>query len=106
LNYHIKDNSFDLVLCTEVLEHLESPEKALKELVRSFQKIFGDFGSQRAVFSCCSISQRQKTGRALVTTLEHINHWTVFGFPQFVKKKRQSSHFGKKDFPSPGPCCF
>src|SRR6266576_596786 len=29
-----KDNAFDLVLCTEVLEHLEEPEKALKELIR------------------------------------------------------------------------
>jgi len=34
--YHLPyfDNSFDLVVCSEVLEHLEYPEKALEELKR------------------------------------------------------------------------
>src|SRR3989338_6678078 len=29
-----KDNSFDLIICTEVLEHLEYPIRALKEMLR------------------------------------------------------------------------
>lgn len=33
-----EDNSFDTVVCSEVLEHLEDPEKALKELVRVTRK--------------------------------------------------------------------
>ncbi len=33
-----EDNSFDTVVCLEVLEHLEDPEKALKELVRVARK--------------------------------------------------------------------
>jgi ubiquinone/menaquinone biosynthesis C-methylase UbiE len=32
------DNSFDTVTCMEVLEHLEEPEKSLKELVRISRK--------------------------------------------------------------------
>lgn len=30
----IKDNQFDYVLCSEVLEHLDSPEKAFQEIAR------------------------------------------------------------------------
>lgn len=34
-----KDNSFDMVLCSEVLEHLDSPLKAIKELARASKKV-------------------------------------------------------------------
>ena len=34
-----KDNSFDVVLCSEVLEHLDSPLKAIKELARASKKV-------------------------------------------------------------------
>jgi len=34
-----KDNSFDIVLCSEVLEHLDSPLKAIKELARASKKV-------------------------------------------------------------------
>ena len=30
----VPDNSFDFILCSEVLEHVESPEKAMSELCR------------------------------------------------------------------------
>ena len=33
-NVWIHDNSYDVVICSEVLEHVEDPEIALKELVR------------------------------------------------------------------------
>jgi ubiquinone/menaquinone biosynthesis C-methylase UbiE len=35
---NFEDNSFDTVVCLEVLEHLEDPESALKELVRVSRK--------------------------------------------------------------------
>lgn len=37
-NTPFKDNSFDLVVCSEVLEHLEKPEQALAELSRISKK--------------------------------------------------------------------
>jgi len=33
------DNSFDIVLCSEVLEHLDSPLKTVKELARASKKV-------------------------------------------------------------------
>ena len=33
-NIPVEDNSFDYILCTEVLEHIFDPEKATKELIR------------------------------------------------------------------------
>ena len=38
--YHLpyKDNTFDMLVCTEVLEHLTFPEKAVKELARVAKK--------------------------------------------------------------------
>ena len=37
-NLSFKDNSYDVVICSEVLEHVEDPEIALKELARVLKK--------------------------------------------------------------------
>ena len=34
----VKDNSFDIIICTEVLEHVPNPIGALKEMARILKK--------------------------------------------------------------------
>ncbi|MGA2911572.1 MAG: class I SAM-dependent methyltransferase [Candidatus Levyibacteriota bacterium] len=80
-----KANSFDLVLCTEVLEHLEESEKALKELVRVSKKYLVISVPNEPFFMLAQLV-RGKNWSRFGNDIEHINHWTMFSFPQFVKK--------------------
>jgi 2-polyprenyl-3-methyl-5-hydroxy-6-metoxy-1,4-benzoquinol methylase len=80
-----KDNSFDLVLCTEVLEHLEEPEKALRELVRVSKKYLVISVPNEPFFMLAQLV-RGKNWSRLGNDIEHIQHWTMFGFPKFVRK--------------------
>jgi 2-polyprenyl-3-methyl-5-hydroxy-6-metoxy-1,4-benzoquinol methylase len=80
-----KDNAFDLVLCTEVLEHLDKPEDGLKELVRVSKKYLVISVPNEPFFMFAQLV-RGKNWSRLGNDIEHINHWTMFGFPQFVKK--------------------
>jgi 2-polyprenyl-3-methyl-5-hydroxy-6-metoxy-1,4-benzoquinol methylase len=80
-----KDNSFDLVLCTEVLEHLEKPQDALKELVRVSKQYLVISVPNEPFFMLAQLV-RGKNWSRFGNDIEHINHWTMFGFPKFVKK--------------------
>lgn len=84
-NLPYEDNSFDLVLCTEVLEHLEEPEIALKELVRVSKKYLAISVPNEPFFMFAQMV-RGKNWSRLGNDIEHINHWTMFGFPKFVKR--------------------
>lgn len=84
-NLPYADNSFDLVLCTEVLEHLEDPEKGLKELVRVAKKYLIISVPNEPFFMMAQLL-RGKNWSRFGNDIEHINHWTMFGFPQFVGK--------------------
>ncbi len=80
-----EDNTFDLVLCTEVLEHLEDPEKALKELVRVSKKYLVISVPNEPLFMMAQLV-RGKNWSRFGNDIEHINHWTMFGLPRFVAK--------------------
>ncbi|MCL4416912.1 MAG: class I SAM-dependent methyltransferase [Actinobacteria bacterium] len=79
LNY--KNNSFDLVLCTEVLEHLEKPEKALKELIRVSKKYLILSVPNEPYFYLFNYTQWGKD-------IGHINKWTMQGFTKLVKRQK------------------
>jgi 2-polyprenyl-3-methyl-5-hydroxy-6-metoxy-1,4-benzoquinol methylase len=74
-----KDNSLDLVVCTEVLEHLEDPKKALKEVLRISKKYVLLSVPNEPLFLLSNFTQWGKD-------IGHINHWTFLGFEKFVKK--------------------
>lgn len=80
-----KDNSYDLVIATEVLEHLEDPEKALKELIRVSRK-YVLLSVPNEPFFIGANFLRGKYIKNFGNHPEHINHWTFIGFEKFLKK--------------------
>ncbi len=79
-----KDNSFDLVICTEVLEHLENPRKAYRELLRVSRKYVLLSVPNEPFFTIQRIARFQNILH-LGAHPEHIQHWTIRAFMKFVK---------------------
>lgn len=80
-----KKDSFDIVLCTEVLEHLEDPQKAVEEMFRVSKKYVLVSVPNEPIFMGSNFL-RGKNWSRLGNDIEHINHWTFFGIENFVKK--------------------
>jgi 2-polyprenyl-3-methyl-5-hydroxy-6-metoxy-1,4-benzoquinol methylase len=78
-------NAFDLVLCTEVLEHLGKPQDAVKELFRVSKKYVLVSVPNEPIFMGSNFL-RGKNWSRWGNDIEHINHWTMFNFPKFIKK--------------------
>ena len=81
-----KDNSFDLSLCTEVLEHLEDPVKAVAEIKRVTGKYI-IFSVPNEPFFIGANLLRGKYLKSLGNHPEHINHWSAWGFESFLRKQ-------------------
>ncbi len=79
-----KNNSFDLIVCTEVLEHLDNPRKAYKELIRVSKKYILLSVPNEPFFTIQRMARFQNILH-LGAHPEHIQHWTVRGFSKFVK---------------------
>jgi ubiquinone/menaquinone biosynthesis C-methylase UbiE len=81
-----KDNSFDLIICTEVLEHLEDPDKALRELKRVSRKYVLLSVPNEPFFTF----QRLIRGKNILhfgAHPEHIQHWSTGAFQKVVAKQ-------------------
>jgi len=81
-----KNNSFDLVICTEVLEHLDNPKKAYRELIRVSRKYVLISVPNEPFFTIQRIARFQNILH-LGAHPEHIQHWTYKAFTSFVKVK-------------------
>lgn len=80
-----KASEFDMVLCMEVLEHLEEPEIALKELIRVSNKYLILSVPNEPWFMLANLL-RGKNIMRFGNDIEHINHWTRIGFMSMLKR--------------------
>lgn len=93
-----KDNAFDFVLCTEVLEHLKEPEKALEELRRVTSKYLLLSVPNEPIFMLSNLIRGKNLSR-FGNDIEHINHWSTFRFRKMVKSHGLSLVNTKHPFP-------
>ena len=80
------DDSFDLVLAIEVLEHVPGPEAALRELARVCSGTFVASVPFEPLWRAGNILRRRYV-KDLGNTPGHVNHWTRWGFQKFVETK-------------------
>jgi len=78
-----KDNQFDLVICTEVLEHLDDPKKALSELARVCKGSCLISVPHEPWFMLANFL-RGKNWSRWGNDIEHINHWSRAGIGRLV----------------------
>lgn len=82
-----KDDSFDAVVCCEVLEHLNHPEKGIAELYRILRK--GGYAivsvPNEPIWRILNLA-RMKYIKDMGNTPGHFNHWTRRQFIQFVER--------------------
>lgn len=83
----LNDSSYDVVVCTEVLEHLEDPRKGLKELIRVSNKYLTLSVPNEPIFSLKNLFIG-KNIRRLGSSVEHINWWTSKAFLKFVSMEK------------------
>ena len=92
-NMIYEDDSVDIAVCTEVLEHLRDPDKAVYELLRVARKYVVITVPEEPWFCMGNIMSFKNIHR-LGNPIDHINHWTYREFREFI-----GSHFkGKADF--------
>ncbi len=78
------DDSFDLVLAIEVLEHVPGPEAALSELARVCSGTFVASVPFEPLWRAGNLLRRRYV-KDLGNTPGHVNHWTRWGFQKFVE---------------------
>lgn len=80
------DREFDLVICTEVLEHLEKPGAALSELMRVSKGFVLISVPHEPWFRTGNLITLKNVKR-LGDPPDHLNHWTSDGFRKWIPKR-------------------
>lgn len=79
------DRTFDLVLAIEVLEHVEEPDAALREIARVARGAVVVSVPREPIWRIANMA-RGKYWRDGGNTPGHINHWSARGFRAFVAR--------------------
>jgi 2-polyprenyl-3-methyl-5-hydroxy-6-metoxy-1,4-benzoquinol methylase len=79
----LPSRSYDLVICTEVLEHLDNPEQALSELRRVARR-YCLVSVPNEPWWCWANMARGKFLRDWGNTPGHVNHWNERAFRSLV----------------------
>ena len=85
LRLPFRDQAFDLVVCVEVLEHLQDPVAGLRELVRVTSRHLLLSVPHEPFFRGSNLLTGRYVG-ALGNTPGHLQHWTGAGFQRFVSQ--------------------
>ena len=80
----VEDNSVDLIFILEVLEHLEDPQKALKEVKRVTKEYAIVAVPREPIWRILNIV-RFKYLKDLGNTPGHIQHWSSISFKRLLK---------------------
>ena len=78
-----EDGQFDVVVCTEVLEHTERPADAVRELVRVADRALLLTVPHEPFFRAGNVARGRYVGR-LGNTPGHLNNWGRRGFTQLI----------------------
>ena len=97
MQYRLKKIEFDLVLCTEVLEHLERPDRALQELTRVHTPYFLTVPSEPWFLHGRFIDIKNVSRFEI--PIDHINHWTYGGFKKYVHSLTEGGKYIPEAFP-------
>lgn len=79
------NNSFDIVFCLEVLEHLEHPKEALIELARISNKYVVVSVPREPMWRLANMA-RGAYWKHIGNTPGHINHWSKRSMQKFVSE--------------------
>ena len=91
------DDSFDLVLAIEVLEHVDDPDGALSELARLATGALLLSVPREPIWRVANMARGKYLG-SLGNTPGHVNHWSRRGFARLVAR-----HFVVQQVASPLP---
>ncbi|MCK4624969.1 MAG: methyltransferase domain-containing protein, partial [Phycisphaerae bacterium] len=80
-----EDNSFETVLCSEVLEHLDDPDKGLHELLRVSSRWVLISVPREPIWRILNMA-RGAYWRQFGNTPDHVQHWSKRGFIRWVEK--------------------
>ncbi len=93
----LPDHSYDIVLCMEVLEHLDTPQNALQELLRTARKGIIISVPWEPWFQLGNLA-RGKYLRSFGNHPEHLQHWNPKSFALLIKLTSSKAKF--QFFPS------